>query len=267
MSVMGGAAALVMLSAFATQAEVAEEPLPVARTKIVILDLDSSGVEAAQAELLNGVVAQTLAPFERLEVVTTGDIRRVADLEAQKQALGCDQDSCLAEIAGALGAQYVIFGRVGQLDELILVQLNLFDADAAQPVAREEVRARSLDALVDRMGPATTRLARSLLPATAVIEADMERDGSAADSAGGSVLTSAMRWGGAGLAGVGLVTGIAATVVAGIEAGVVSNDAESAKARNDGKVIGASAVIVAAASGAFAAIGLGVLGVSFLDLE
>jgi TolB-like protein len=270
MTSAAAACALILLSFAPAQDEAAEEPTPtpeapVEKTKIVVLELEASGIESAQAELVGGVVAQTLSRFDTLEVVTTDDIRRVADFEAQKQALGCDQESCLAEIAGAMGAQYVIFGRLGALEESLLVQLNLFDAGAARPVAREDLRGKSLDELVDRMGPATTRLARTLLPEGAVIEVEDETPTATTGSAEGpGALTLGLRWGGAGLGALGLAVGTVATTIALIEVGVVSDTAQPAKARNDGKLVGAAMVITAGASGVVAVLGLGAFGVSFI---
>lgn len=234
-----------------------------AKTKILVLDLEGSGIDEDQAELVNGTIAQTLSPFGGLEVFTTNDIRRVTDLEAQKQAMGCDADSCLAEIAGAMGAQYVIFGRLGVLGDRVLVQLNLFDAVKAEPVARQEVRGKDLGEVVDRMGPAVKELTRSLLPA------DAFRDVAAAPptESGEGALTYTLRFGGGALAGLGLVAGTVAAVIAFVEAGVVTDPGKAAADRNSAKTVGAAMVITAAVSGALAAAGLGALGASFLDLE
>ncbi len=228
------------------------------RTAIVVLELEVSGVESAQAELVNGSVAQALSDFDTLQVVTTGDIRRVANLEAQKQALGCDQESCLAEIAGALGAQFVIFGRLGRLDETVVVQLNLFDAEAARPVAREEVRAATLDELLDRVRPATLRLTRTLLPAGTVIVDEPPAE------VGPSPVALGLRWGGAGVAGLSALAGAVAGTLAVVNLENVADRTADPKARNDGKLLGQVLVISSAAGGVLTLAGAGAFGASFL---
>lgn len=243
----------------APSARAAEGDEDAARTTVLVLDLEVSGMEASQAQLVNGVVAQTLAGFDNLEVVTTGDIRRVTDLEAQKQAMGCDQESCLAEIAGAMGAQYVIFGRIGRLDESTLVQLNLFDAVEARPIAREDVRGATLDEIVDRTAPATRRLTRTLLPEGTVIE-----DAPPPGGAGPSPLALGLLWGGAGVAAVAGTTALVTAGVATVNTLDVADKTKAPDARNDAKALGQIMVFTSVATGVVAVLGLGVAGASFL---
>lgn len=49
--------------------------------------------------------------------------------------MGCDQDGCMAQLAGAFGARYVIYGSIAVLGDLYVVQLTLFDGDQARPFA------------------------------------------------------------------------------------------------------------------------------------
>ena len=60
---------------------------------------------------------------------------------------GCDEGStsCLAELAGAMGARLVLFGDLGKLGDTTVVSLNLFLSDQAQSAGRETVRVKSLD--------------------------------------------------------------------------------------------------------------------------
>jgi hypothetical protein len=49
--------------------------------------------------------------------------------EKEKQMLGCSDDSkCMTEIAGALGADWILVGSLGQLDALYRLDLKLIDA-------------------------------------------------------------------------------------------------------------------------------------------
>jgi hypothetical protein len=80
-------------------------------------------------------------------VLTRSDIQQAIDLEMQKQAAGCDDESCLAEIAGALGARYVIFGSAGTLGKLHLINLSVYDSVKATSVARKDVQAENLESL------------------------------------------------------------------------------------------------------------------------
>ena len=90
-----------------------------------------------------------------VDVISPGDVQRLAELESDKQALGCVDNSCLAELAGALGARYVIFGDVGQLGTTYIMNLNLFDNQTASAVNRVAIQASDVGglgtALSDRM--------------------------------------------------------------------------------------------------------------------
>jgi len=60
-----------------------------------------------------------------------GDIREMLDMEAQKAALGCDQESCLAEIGGALGVPLLVVPSLGKLADVYLLTLKINDVENA----------------------------------------------------------------------------------------------------------------------------------------
>lgn len=97
LSVFAGAFWLATAASAEASAPSPSPSPPAEKPLIVVLNLETSGdIEPSDAELVAGLVAQALARGEHLEVVSADDIRRLADLEAQKQALGCDQSSCPA---------------------------------------------------------------------------------------------------------------------------------------------------------------------------
>ena len=111
---------------------------------VLVLDLKAAGIEEDQAEVLNDLVGQSVTRLGAVKVVTSRDVQRIADLQADKDILGCDDESCLSELAGDFGARYVLFGSVGRFAELYVIQLTLFDADAAEAVKRGRVETRDL---------------------------------------------------------------------------------------------------------------------------
>jgi hypothetical protein len=94
-----------------------------------------------------------------VDVLTGEDVRRAVDLEAERQSLGCAASGCLAEIAQALGARFVVYGSLAGLgdDELILT-LNIFDSAKAASGGRTARRGADLKALVDQIDPAVKAL-------------------------------------------------------------------------------------------------------------
>ena len=96
--------------------------------------------------IISSLVTANLANYEVLRLITSTDIKNMASLEAEKQTMGCDDEtSCLAELAGAMDARYVIFGDVGQLGPLLILGLNLFDAREAKAVSRMVVQTKDLE--------------------------------------------------------------------------------------------------------------------------
>ena len=242
---------LVLLAALPGLAE-AEEPI-----QVVVLGLETTELDPGKVALVDGLIADAIAGSPRLKVLTRSDIERLAAFEAGKAMVGCDESSsCLAEIAGAMGAAYVVFGRIGTLDDLILVQVNLFDANKAEAVAREDVRANSLRELDGRVQPAVKTL---LAPLTGYVpEAPPP-----AEASGGN---GAMIIGGLAAGGALAVAGLVAGGVGLAQIPVVEDESRSAKARNDAKGLGAGGVIVGAVCLGLAAVGVGV-GVAGMVME
>jgi hypothetical protein len=86
----------------------------------------------------------------------------------QKKMLGCAEDAtCLAEIGGALGVDYVLTGSLGRLGNLTRVDLKLVDARKARVVARagESVTGEE-ERLVSTVQGAVRELLRAASPAT-----------------------------------------------------------------------------------------------------
>jgi hypothetical protein len=97
--------------------------------RVLVMDLEGVGVDAADADAATRVVAAAAAEVEGVNVMSAADIRRLAALEADRLNAGCEQDaSCLAEIAGAMGAEQVLFGSLSRLGSTTTVILSLYDA-------------------------------------------------------------------------------------------------------------------------------------------
>jgi hypothetical protein len=165
--------------------------LAAAPVRVLVLDLEPSGVTPDVAKSIDALVLQG-ATVDGVEVLAERDIRQLAELEAQKAEMGCDTSSCLAELAGALGAELVLFGSVGKLGGTTTVSLSLFDSKTTQ-IRRDSVNVEKLGALPREVPPRVR----------ALVEAGLGR----AEVRSGPNL---LFWGGVGaigLGGVGLVVG------------------------------------------------------------
>lgn len=141
-----------------------DKPAAPRRHRVLIMDLKAVGVDASLVTVLGGLITDAVARYPSIQTISTADIRSLVELETGKQQVGCDTTSCLAEVAGAMGAEYVVFGNVGMLGTTTVVQLSLFDAAQAQAVARRSIKASTHDALATAVEPAVADLLRDLIP-------------------------------------------------------------------------------------------------------
>ncbi len=160
---------------------------------VLVMDLRAVDIATSQAKLVDGLVASAVA--RRLKMLPTSaqptlhtfeEFRTLADVEAQRSVSGCDDASasCLAEIAGALGARYVVSGTLGGLGDEVVLQLALLDTRTAQTLSRSSAGAASVSALRDRLDVAVADVLDPIVSA----EVGVDDDGpSFALIAGGSV--------------------------------------------------------------------------------
>ena len=106
-----------------------------------MLEVRGDALDAATKRAIASTITQELDALERYTVLSQADVNQLAALEGDKQEAGCDTSTCLAEIAGALGARYVVFGEVARLGSLTVVNLNLFDVDTATAIERASFEA------------------------------------------------------------------------------------------------------------------------------
>lgn len=121
------------------------------RRRVLVLDLTASGVESRVADVVTGSILESLSRDPRVEALGARDLKQLIELEASREAMSCDTSSCLADLAGAMGARYVVFGTVTGLDEQVIVRLSLFDSDEARPIARGSADGASVDVVLSKV--------------------------------------------------------------------------------------------------------------------
>jgi hypothetical protein len=124
------------------------------RFRLLVLDLKGNDVDANTVKTLQGIVTAGLAEYPELDVVSGDDVKNLVQLQAERQTMGCSEDaSCMAEIADALGAQLVVFGTAGKLDNSLVVNLNLFDSVKAMGLGRIVVQTEDTKSLPKKLRP------------------------------------------------------------------------------------------------------------------
>ncbi len=124
------------------------------RLRVLVMDLAIEGpVDGDTVKTLTGIVSAELSAYTDLDVMADADVRRMLELEGDKQAVGCGDTSCLADIAGAMGARLVVFGSVGKLGDTLVLHLNLYDSQRAQSVGRQFLEAKDVATLPHLLKP------------------------------------------------------------------------------------------------------------------
>ncbi|MBN2359991.1 MAG: PEGA domain-containing protein, partial [Deltaproteobacteria bacterium] len=140
--------------------------LGAAQESIAILAFAAHGVDQHIADIVTQSATAAIDRLGVFRVISADDIRSMLTAEALKQAVGCSESTCLAEIAGAIGATYIIAGSVGKLGSAYQLSLTLIDQARAQTVDRvvrqDEVAVSQLPALADA---AARQVVRKLLAA------------------------------------------------------------------------------------------------------
>ncbi len=88
-----------------------------------------SGVPRESTKLLTDFLVSELARRAGLQVFGQSDLESLLEAAKEKRSLECnsDADACLAEVAGAMGAQWLIGGNVGILGDRLLINVRLTD--------------------------------------------------------------------------------------------------------------------------------------------
>jgi hypothetical protein len=141
--------------------DVERRPTPAADgpVRVLVLDIQPGSLEAGTARAAGDLVTVALSERRGVEVASGADIQRAMELEGEKAALGCDDDSCLAELAGALGADLVVFGRGSTLGSVNILYLSLFDSTTGKTVGRVTIEFDDASELLHKVPPAVGRLA------------------------------------------------------------------------------------------------------------
>lgn len=119
-----------------------------AKTRIAVTGLSSAGeVDPKVAEAIGESVTAEVAARGYFEPISAGEIATLLGVERQRQLLGCGDDSCMTEIASALGAPYVMSGSLTKLEGIFQLNLQVIDSQKARTLGRSTKIARDFEGL------------------------------------------------------------------------------------------------------------------------
>jgi TolB-like protein len=146
---------LLWIGSAAMNSAQADEPIGLA----VFEFRSKGGVSQEQMDGLSDYLAAEIRKIGDFRVVGKSDIRAAMALEEQKMLLGCDDESCMAELGGALGVRWLVSGSVTRLGDSWVLNLMLLDAKAGRVFGRVSAR---LDGDEQELISALTQQAREL---------------------------------------------------------------------------------------------------------
>src|SRR3954465_12501849 len=102
------------------------------KLRVVVMNLKLAGTSSDYGAAVDGIITESLDQIGPFRAIGQRDIGHMLDFEGEKQKLGCsDGVSCLSEVAGAFGAEYVVTGTLTNADGVYLLQLSLLDIGKA----------------------------------------------------------------------------------------------------------------------------------------
>jgi hypothetical protein len=185
------------------------------RTRVLVLDLLATGEGLPNTRTLSSVVAVELARDPGLDVLSGTDVDQLIAASEAGLEIDCQDSSCLTDLAGALDVPLIVHGDVGLLGSVLVVHLDVFDAERVETVARTSVENTDRDALSDEVKDAARDLLRDARTARPELVAGPgappAEGGDAAD--GSSLATLAVV--GWGAAAAGAAVGVVGGAIAG----------------------------------------------------
>lgn len=146
--------------------------------QIVVLDLKPAGGTSKNlASALNPVLVAELSKIDGMSVVSAADVRALLEHESNKAALGCDDTSCMTDIAGSLGAELLATPTVSVVGRDVIITLTLIQVDGAKVVRRSTGKVRGQENAPEAIASAVHDLFREGLPRELEGPASMSRRG------------------------------------------------------------------------------------------
>ncbi|HYI01232.1 hypothetical protein, partial [Hyalangium sp.] len=136
-----------------------QDPAPSGLPTVAVLALEANKAAQEDAPGIASLIASRLAESPKLKVLTQKDIETMLSTERQRQLLGSGSCStkgpCLEELSNAVGARFVVTGRLDRFGDKYLLTLSLLDTFSGRGLARPRAEASSTEELpqiADAMG-------------------------------------------------------------------------------------------------------------------
>lgn len=133
-------------------------PAVPAKPSMAVLEVEVSTTELKlDARAFTDIVVTAIEATTAFKVISSEDIKTVLGVERQRQLMGCSDDTaCTAELANALGSEFLFTGNVGRVGDTFVVTAKMLYAPRSMVVGRASVQTKSANALLESMWRAAT---------------------------------------------------------------------------------------------------------------
>lgn len=121
-----------------------------AKPSLAVMPLAAKRVSPEAVSAVVDILVEEIAKSGLYRVSGPADLRALLGREALKQAMGCDDVACMAEIAGSLDTDLILGGTVGKLGSEVIVTLSMLDAHSQRVVARGTARRKNDERLYEQ---------------------------------------------------------------------------------------------------------------------
>ncbi len=128
--------------------------------RIAVYDFKRADIPAKWGSVVLSALLTELRKLQRVNVIGIDEVRAMLGMEAEKAALGCDEDSCLTEIADALDVDVIVVGslsKVGAEHVFALRRISQVEAKVDGGITRRFKDADG-EAFLAAIGPAVGEL-------------------------------------------------------------------------------------------------------------
>lgn len=121
--------------------------LAAGNVKIAVLAFSASGVDPTVATAVTESVTAEIAVRGYFDPISSGEVQTMLGVERQKALLGCGEENCMTELAGALGAPYVMSGSLVKLEGVFQINLQVIDSRKGRTTGRSTKLAKDFESL------------------------------------------------------------------------------------------------------------------------
>ena len=133
---------LSIFAALILSATQTAEPPP-KTAQVAVMPLVAKRIPTDTTEVLDDILLGAVHRQSAHKVIGASDINAMLGLERMKDALGCNDTVCAAEIGGALGVDYLLAGAVSRLGENVFITLKLVDIRNTEVMGRGQVKVQN----------------------------------------------------------------------------------------------------------------------------